>query len=61
MRYLRERLATAEDPRRFGKPLRGALKNLWRYLVGDFRLICDIREDRLVVFVLRVSHRRDAY
>jgi mRNA interferase RelE/StbE len=61
LKYLKERLATTENPRRFGKPLTGDLKSLWRYRVGDFRLICDVREDRSVVLVLRVGHRRNVY
>jgi mRNA interferase RelE/StbE len=61
LKYLKERLATTQNPRRFGKPLTGDLKSLWRYRVGDFRLVCDVREDRLVVLVLRVGHRRNVY
>jgi mRNA interferase RelE/StbE len=61
LKYVRERLATPEDPRRFGKPLSGGLKNLWRYRVGDFRLVCDIREDQLAVLILRIGHRRNVY
>jgi mRNA interferase RelE/StbE len=59
--YLRKRIATTEDPRRFGKPLRRNLAGLWRYRVEDYRLICRIEEDRVVVLVLEVGHRRDVY
>ena len=41
LRYLRERIATAENPRRFGHPLLGDLKGLWRYRVGDYRIVFD--------------------
>jgi mRNA interferase RelE/StbE len=61
LRYLRERIAVAEDPRRFGKPLRMNLAGLWRYRVGDYRLICRIEENRLVVLVLKLGHRREVY
>ena len=61
LRYLRERIAGSPDPRQFGKPLRMNLAGLWRYRVGDYRLICRLEENRLVVFVIRVGHRRDAY
>jgi mRNA interferase RelE/StbE len=61
LRYLRERVATAEDPRRFGKPLAGDLAGLWRYRIGDYRLIAAFEDDRLVVLVLRVGHRREVY
>ena len=61
LRYLRERIATKEDPRRFGKPLRHNLAGLWRYRVEDYRLICRIEDDRVVVLVLQIGHRRDVY
>ncbi len=59
--FLRERVLTAADPRQLGKPLHGDKKDLWRYRVGDYRLICDIQDDRVVVLVLRVGHRKDVY
>ena len=59
--YLDERVAGGEDPRSFGKALKGDLAGLWRYRVGDFRLICSIEDQRLVVLVLKVGHRRDVY
>ena len=61
LRYLRERIAVAEDPRRFGKPLRHNLAGLWRYRIEDYRLICRIEDERVVVLVLQVGHRRDVY
>jgi len=61
LRYLRERIAGAEDPKRFGRPLRRNLAGLWRYRVGDYRLICRLEENRLVVLVLQVGHRREVY
>jgi mRNA interferase RelE/StbE len=61
LRYLRDRIAGSADPRQFGKPLRMNLAGLWRYRIGDYRLICRIEEDRLVVLVLKVGHRREVY
>lgn len=61
LRYLRERIATDEDPRRFGKPLSGELARLWRYRVRDYRMICNIEDDKLIVLVVRVSHRNNVY
>ncbi|HME59004.1 MAG TPA: type II toxin-antitoxin system RelE/ParE family toxin [Terracidiphilus sp.] len=61
LRYLRERVAGSSDPRQFGKPLRKNLAGLWRYRVGDYRLICRLEENRLVVLVLQVGHRREVY
>lgn len=59
--YLDERIATEEDPSRFGKALRGDLVGLWRYRIGDYRLICALREEQVLVLVLKVGHRRDVY
>lgn len=59
--YFRERIATDEAPRRFGKSLSRELTGLWRYRVGDYRMICNIEDDKLVVLVVRVSHRKDVY
>ena len=59
--YLRDKIATDRNPRRLGRGLRGGLSGLWRYRVGDHRLVCDIREDELVVLVLRAAHRKEAY
>ena len=61
LRYLRERIAGSSDPRQFGKPLRMNLAGLWRYRVGDYRIICRLEQDRLIVLVIKVAHRREVY
>ena len=59
--FLRERIDT-DDPRRSGKPLHGTrFKEIWRYRVGDYRLICQLQNDRLVVLVVEIGHRREVY
>jgi mRNA interferase RelE/StbE len=58
---LRERIATDEDPRRFGHALLGDLKGLWRYRVGDYRIVADIRDQEVLVMVITVGHRREIY
>ena len=60
-RYLRQRIAKAENPRHFGKPLSSNLAGLWRYRIGDYRLICEIQDEKLVVLVIKIGHRRDVY
>jgi len=60
-RFLRERLLPAENPRQQGKPLHGEKRSLWRYRVGDYRLICDIQDEKVIVLVLEVGHRQDVY
>ena len=59
--YLRQRIATEEDPRRFGKSLSQDLAGLWRYRVRDYRFICRIEEDKLIVMLLHVGHRGNVY
>lgn len=59
--YMDTRIATDEGPRRFGKPLRHELRGPWRYRVRDYRIICDIREQTRVVFVLTIKHRSTAH
>jgi mRNA interferase RelE/StbE len=61
LRYLRERIAGTEDPRQFGKPLRQNFAGLWRYRVGDYRLICRLENDRFIVLRLQIGHRREIY
>ncbi len=61
LRYLRNRIATAEDPRRFGRALANDLKGLWRYRVADYRIVAKIEDDRFIVLVLTVGHRREVY
>ena len=61
LRYLRERIVTDEDPRRFGKPLSRELAGLWRYRIQNYRIICNIEDQKLTVLVLRVGHRKDVY
>ena len=60
-RYLKERIATDESPLRFGKILKGDKQGLWRYRVGDYRIICFLEEDESVVLVLRIAHRSRVY
>ena len=61
LRYFRKRIATDEDPRRFGKPLSRDLVGLWRYRLRNYRMICNIEDNKLVVLILRVGHRKDVY
>jgi mRNA interferase RelE/StbE len=62
LKFLHERLAKLHDPRSIGGALRGSrLGEFWKYRVGPYRLICKLEEDRLVVLVLRVGHRKEIY
>jgi mRNA interferase RelE/StbE len=60
--FLRLRLAVMDNPRELGEALAGAaLGNYWKYRVGDWRIICDIQDNRIVVRVLREGNRREVY
>lgn len=60
--FLHERVARLDDPRSIGQALRGSrLGEFWKYRVGPYRLICKIEDNRLVVLVLRVGHRKEIY
>jgi len=59
--YLDERVAGKEDPRRFGKGLRANLAGLWRYRVGDYRILCQIKDGLMIVLVVAVGHRKNVY
>lgn len=50
-----------EDPHSRGKGLESNLSGLWRYRIGNYRVICQIDEGKLVVLALSVGHRRDVY
>lgn len=59
--YLDERIAGAEDPRQWGKQLKGELNGIWRYRVGDYRILCQLQDTVLVVLVVEVGHRKRIY
>ena len=61
MDYLDRRVATLDNPRSCGKALTGPFGGLWRYRVGDYRLICDIEDENLRVLVVTLGHRRNVY
>ena len=62
LKFLSERLAPLENPRSIGQALRGSeLGEFWKYRVGNYRLICKIEDERLLILVLRIGHRRDVY
>ncbi len=59
--YMNKRIATLENPRSIGKALTGPLGGFWRYRVGDYRVMCDIQDQRIGVLVLRLGHREEVY
>lgn len=60
-KFLRERVAPSDDPHVLAKPMSGKYAGLWRFRVGDYRLICNIRTEALVVLVVVIGHRSGVY
>ena len=61
-RYIEERLASLDDPRQLGAPLRGTqFEDLWRFRVGDYRIIARLEHARLIILVLAVAHRKEVH
>ena len=59
IRYFWERVSV--DPRSSGKSLRGDLSALWKYRIGDYRVICELYDEKVSVLVVRIAHRKDVY
>ncbi len=59
--YLEKRVLASQDPYQFGKPLKGNKAGIWRYRVGNYRILCQIEDKALIVLVVAVGHRKDIY
>jgi mRNA interferase RelE/StbE len=58
---LETRIATLADPRQLGSALIGELGGLWRWRIGDYRVIARIADERVTILVVRIAHRRQVY
>jgi len=57
-----DQLVETDNPRSHGKALQGKkYTGLWRYRVGDYRMICQIKDSELVILLLKIGHRKDVY
>ena len=59
--YIDEKLVNCENPRLHGKVLKGGLNEIWRYRVGDYRILAKIEDDRVIVTIVEIGHRKDVY
>jgi len=59
--WIEKKLVGCEDPRAHGKGLTASLSGQWRYRIGDYRLICLIEDDKLVILALTIGHTSDIY
>lgn len=59
--YIEDKLVDCENPRLYGKALRGDMNDKWRYRVGDYRILAKIEDDKVVILVLEVGNRKDIY
>ena len=58
---LETRIATLDDPRALGSALTGELGGLWRWRIGDYRVVARIEDQRITILIVRVGHRREVY
>ena len=59
--WIRKNLENCENPRIHGKSLTGNRSGQWRYRVGDYRIITEIEDDRVLILVLHIGHRKSIY
>ena len=59
--WIDKNLAGTDNPRRHGKALTANRKGQWRYRIGDYRLLCQIYDEELIILALSVGHRREVY
>lgn len=59
--WVRKHLEGCSDPRQHGKSLTANHQGEWRYRVGDYRLLADIQDDKILILILTIGHRRDVY
>ena len=59
--YLKQKVAVQDNPRLFGKVLTGNKQGLWRYRMGNYRIICQLINQDLIILVIKVGHRSSVY
>lgn len=59
--WINKNIVETTDPRRHGKALIGDHAGQWRYRIGDYRLICEIKDEQLIILAISIGHRREIY
>ncbi len=59
--WIRKNLEGCENPRAHGKGLTASKSGEWRYRIGDYRLIADIQDEKVLILILEIGHRRSIY
>lgn len=59
--WIEKHLVSCENPRLYGKELTANRSGQWQYRIGDYRLLCEIKDEELIILALTVGHRRDIY
>ena len=59
--WIYKNIEDCEDPRAKGKPLKGDKIDQWRYRIGDYRLIVKIEDDKLIILLIKIGHRKEVY
>ena len=59
--WIEKNLVGCENPRAHGKALTANRTGQWRYRIGDYRLICLIKDNELIILAMTVGHRREIY
>lgn len=59
--WIKKNLVDCENPKQYGKALKGNLSDSWRYRVSNYRILAQIEDDRVVITVVNIGHRKEIY
>lgn len=59
--WIEKNIMGTNNPRNYGKPLNGKMKGFWRYRVGNYRIVADIKDNEVIILIVDIGHRRDIY
>ena len=61
-KFMRQRVSNLDNPRSIGEPMKGSrFAGLWRYRSGDYRILCEIQDEKITILVVSLGHRREVY